>query len=93
MDNVSFAELMRVIPNSAGERMMFTDNDSVIIWGGVSQEFAEAVEDLLREGHIVAKPTTTMVYQADRIVLDFPIATRVGKYKTEHWLPVVLCRA
>jgi hypothetical protein len=62
MDNVSFAELTRVIPGSAGERMMFTNNDSLMIWRDVSIEFAEAVEQLLRDHAIVLKVCGPMVY-------------------------------
>jgi hypothetical protein len=93
-DNVSFAELAREIPKSAGERTMFTDNDSPIIWAGVSQEFEEAVGDLLREGAIVLKTTSFMTYAADRQTLRrYPIAKRIRKYAKPHWLPIVLCPA
>ena len=62
MDNVSFAELTRQIPESAGERVMFINNDSLIVWSGVSQEFAEAVEDLLRDGLIRYEAVPLLVY-------------------------------
>ena len=93
MNNVSFAELTRQIPDSAGQRIMFTQNDSLVIWEGVSHEFAEAVEQLLAEGAIVLKPCSPMVYVADRLTLGgLPVADRVRKYAEPHWLPVVLCR-
>jgi hypothetical protein len=95
MDNVSFAEMTRQIPESAGERMMFINNDSLIVWSGVSQEFAEAVESLLREGLIRYEAVPGLVYVGDRQVLNgfperFPLAKRVKRYKKPRWFPVVL---
>lgn len=94
MNHASFAELTRVIPNTAGQRMMLVNNDSVMIWQGVSVEFAGAIEELLRENEIVLKPCSVMVYVADGGPLpDFPVANKVDKYVDRHWLPVTICRA
>lgn len=72
---------------------MFTDNDSLVIWDGVSQEFAEAIESLLADRVIVLKPCSTMVYMADRQILDgYPVAKHVRRYTKPHWLPVTLSR-
>jgi hypothetical protein len=94
MDNVSFAELMRVIPNSAGERAIVLDgNESVILWRGVSESFAEAIEMLLGDGEIRITSCSDMVYLNDHQILEgLPIAKQPRHYSSPHWLPVCLCR-
>jgi hypothetical protein len=89
----SFAELTRVIPGSAGERSIRGDNDSLVLWEGVSVEFAEAVEQLLRDNEIAMTVCDPMVYMMDRNwPTDLPVAKKIKKYPKAHWLPVTLCR-
>ena len=94
MNHVSFTELTRQIPGSAGQRGIFSNNDSLLLWPGVSPEFAAAVAELLRNNEIVAKLCSIMVYVADRGPLpDYPVSTKIKEYPEIHWLPVALCRA
>src|ERR1035438_8887345 len=91
MNHISFTELTRQIPESAGQRGIFINNDSLLLWPGVSPEFAAAVAELLRNNEIVAKPCSIMVYVADRGPLpDYPIATKIQKHPEIYWFPVTL---
>jgi hypothetical protein len=93
MNYVSFSELVRVIPNSSGERAICHNNDSLVLWQGVSVEFAQAIEQLLRDNEIVLTPCETMVYYADRGPIPaLPVAKGIKKYSQTHWLPVTVCR-
>ena len=93
MNHVSFAELTRAIPGSAGQRTLHTDNDSLIIWQGVSVEFAAAVEQLLCDNEIAITVCDPMIYMLDgKWPTDLPVAKKIKKYSQAHWLPVTLCR-
>lgn len=93
MDNVGFGELMRAIPDSAGSEIIYGENKSLIIWEGVSREFANAIEALLREQAVTCRPTTMVVHLlAEGQILHYPIAKRVRKYVEPHWMPVFLCK-
>ena len=94
-NDVSFPELMKAIPNSAGDRAMCHDNDNLFLWGGMSQPFVEALESLLAKGSIEMKQVSlaeiAMIHSCTRDSLpDFPIAERNTKYKTPHWFPVII---
>ena len=96
-NDVSFPELMDVIPESSGDRTLFHDNDSLILWEGMSKPFVEAIESLMADGSIVLRPVSHMtILQVHAFgrhpVLDYPIAKRVQNYTKEHWLPTVICR-
>ena len=93
MNHVSFAELTRAIPGSADERSLHGDNDSLIIWEGISVEFSEAIEQLLCDGEIAMTPCDPMVYFMDRgPIPKLPVAKKIKEYPKAHWLPVTLCR-
>jgi hypothetical protein len=93
MNHVSFAELCRAIPETAGQRTISLDNDSLIIWEGVSQELVETLHFLVRDGVLRLKPCDSAVYTADRHGgLRYPLAKRIRKYAKPRWYPVTLSR-
>jgi hypothetical protein len=94
-DNVSFPELMKAIPDSAGDRAICHDNDNLILWGDMSQPFVDTLEALLADGSIEFKRVSlaeiAMIHSCTRDSLpDSPIAEGIRKYKTPHWLPVII---
>jgi hypothetical protein len=95
-DNVSFPELMRAIPDSAGGRVLCHDNDNLILWEGMSQPFVDAIQELQRDGEIVFRRVSardaTFIHIVDRAGLRYPIAKRIQKYARPRWLPIVLCK-
>ena len=94
-NDVSFPELMKAIPESAGDCTMCHDNDNLILWGGMSQPFLEALQALLREGSIelqrVSATELALIHGFTRDGLpDLPIANRIKNYKAPHFLPAVI---
>ena len=94
-NDVSFPELMKAIPESAGDCAMCHDNDSLILWEGMSQQFVDALQALLREGSIELQRVTAtelaLIHSFSRDSLPgWPVAERIKNYKTPHWLPAII---
>lgn len=88
---VSFAELMSHCENAAGDRTLYSaDNRNVVLWQGLSRSCIEALQKLIEEEQIELAPTSVLVYGVDGVGLDLPVVKRQYRYKTPHWLPVVL---
>ena len=91
--SVSFVELEKGIEGFAGEKAMILHGDgydNIVLWDGVSEEAAAALDELRSDGRIHFTPTNVLVYLIDGIVPDLPIAKSRRKYKKPHWLPAVL---
>ncbi len=89
---VSFAELRNLL-GDAGKgyhALHVTGYPNLIIWPNMSEPFIKAVQELLAEGHLVMKPTSYLVYLADGLHPNMPMARRKCQYKEPHWIPVVL---
>jgi hypothetical protein len=93
-DHLSFVEMTREIDGAKGNVGMFsTDNDNVLIWGDVSQDFVDAVR-LVIEGNAHLQGCTVLVYYIDGGVPRLPIAKSMKrKYKAIHWVPMTLCKS
>ena len=96
-NKVSFPELVEMIPESLGERMLFSDNESLILWEGMSELFVEAIESLLADGVIVLQPISLIEFQQINAFgryrsLDYPVAKRIQNYTKPHWIPALVCR-
>lgn len=98
-DNVSFAELNRLIGEEAhkGDYGLPINNDcNIVYWAGMCEEYSRAVLELVNEGKIFYEPCGTyvgglpLVYMTDGCLLNFPIAKRLINYKKTRWLPVCL---
>lgn len=94
--HVSFVELKKHIGDrfNGNCEIELTKWKNCILWTGVSSEFADSLyECLYNRKTIETKPTDTLVYLIDGIMLKLPIAKRGPKdkkqYKDKHWLPVV----
>ncbi len=86
----SFAELFG-IEGFAGEMNMFWEPQNasnIIIWSGVSQEAADAFNDLIGSKAIEMRPTQFLTYLVDGRTLTLPLAKQLRHYKSPHWLPV-----
>jgi hypothetical protein len=92
-DNVSFAELSNRWPEHfRNGPLQYMVGDGIVVWVGLSDVAADAL-DIIRAGKTInLKPSSTLVYLADGVVLQLPIAKKARKYKHPHWLPTVLCR-
>lgn len=88
--DVSFVELKRHFPEFDGQKDFGLLDKNIVFWSGISDEFADALDQLIREDLITVKPTTSMVYMLDGILIRLPIAKRPKHaYKKPRWLPVV----
>ena len=64
----------------------------VVLWAGMSEEFANLVMGLIEKKRIFLHPTIPLTYFVDGCTLRLPVAKRPPKdgYKKDHWLPVCL---
>lgn len=87
---ISFVELRRAFPEFSGDKDFGLIKQNIVFWSGISEEFVEALQGLIKEKRITVMPTTTLVYVMDGSLLGLPIAKRPKhKYKSSRWLPVV----
>lgn len=95
-DWVTFIELSkRFAPyiTTEGEfEMTFSNDDNLIIWQRMSQEFLALILRLLEEKRIFMHGSCRLTYLIDGGTLGLPTAERPpkGGYKTPHWLPICL---
>lgn len=91
-DWVTFPELQRRLePFAEVEGTMALELvPNVVLWVGMSEPFADAIQQLQREKRIWPWPTSALTYMIDGGMLKIPIAKRLpkGGYKHERWLPV-----
>lgn len=94
MDHVSFAELQRhlgAFVEIQGDLTMYIA-PHIMVWGGMSDRFAQAVDSLLKQRRVFLHPTLWLTYLIDGCVPLLPVARRPPRagYKADHWLPCVL---
>lgn len=89
--SVSFVELQRHLGDAARGDLAWSPatRPNFVFWAGMSEEFIDAIVGLLREGQLIAKPTTLLVYVIDGSYLDLPVAKGNYRYKKPHWVPLV----
>jgi hypothetical protein len=88
---VSMAEISRM-PNAHGERSLrFEECLNIVIWDGIQTNLVDAISQLLADGLIVMRTTSLLIYLVYGNILRLPVAkSGTRKYKTPHWLPVVI---
>lgn len=77
--------------NVYGEEVISAPNDpNLILWEGMSKEFAQLMVELMNEGRVYPHLTDRLAYVHDGSTLDLPLAKRPPKsgYKNPHWVPV-----
>lgn len=95
-DYVTFAELKSHLGTHfelAGDvAMVNTTDPNIVIWGGMSVGFYDAVTGLLREGRMRMESASVLTYLIDGAASRLPVVKRPPKrgYKDPHWLPVCL---
>ena len=86
----SFIELQEHVPGFKGNNTVGVLDKNVIFWTGVSPEATKALDELLTDKVIELIHIGPLVYFIDGAVMKLPIAKRIEKYKTRHWIPVVM---
>jgi len=94
MPHTSFSEFI----NEFGERIEgdFTyknkEYENLIYWSGLSKEFFENLDKLLKEGKIEGtmhfRSMGILIYSTGGMTLNLPIANRFYNYKRPHWVPI-----
>lgn len=89
--HVSFVELERLLGDQmAGNCDITLRDENTILWCGVSEQFAEIFNDMVKAGAVRLVPTSLFVYLVDGKTLTLPLVKGRYHYKQPHWLPVVL---
>ncbi len=60
---------------------------NIYYWGGLSEEFAQALVRIDASGMIECRLASPFIYLYDGRVPSLPIAKRPRKYKDPHWIP------
>jgi len=93
-DGVSFAEMLRFMPELKGKQTFGpTDNASVFYWLGLSDAGVAAFARLANERPIVLAPVNPLFYALDGFVTNHPIASGNRRYRKPHWAPVRISRS
>lgn len=89
--HVSFAELVKYVPNSAGHLLMHLPGyPTLVLWTNLAVPLAEAIAELLSEKLIFIHPASEITYLADGAFIDLPRAKSLKQYQDDHWYPVTL---
>lgn len=96
-DFVTFVEVDRIAKEVLGDGasgdvalMAPPQFSHTVIWIGLSDTYASAVDKALAEGKLTFFPASWLSYLIDGGVLKLPLAKRPRSYKSNHWLPVCL---
>ena len=84
----SFAEISKRYGD--GDRDYFFGEWNILLWVGLREDVIDAIHSLLKDKKINIKAVNPLIYAMDGCIIKYPIATKIKKYKTEHWLPTVL---
>ena len=91
---VSFAGIRRLlephIPISGELAACSPENNNIILWAGMSQEFFDVIKELTFARGVYRHPSTPLVYMIDGALPLLPVAKNV-KHKTPHWAPITFC--
>ncbi|MEI4463763.1 hypothetical protein SZL87_15165 [Exiguobacterium indicum] len=95
--NVTFAEIERLLNNqnisvNGSYRFYFPGNQSIIIWEGMSEEFAQALEELIFIDKVITlKVSHEKYYFLDGKVLNLKPTYKFDcEYKKVRWLPTFI---
>lgn len=89
-DEVSFAQLTG-LPGFAGDKdLVAPEFPNLVLWSGLSPEAMDELEELEDDEVIRFSRTNARRYAEDGFTPTLPVAQRVSKYRTPHWLPVLI---
>ena len=89
-EEVSFAQLAG-LPGFAGDKnLVAPDFANLVIWSGLSAEAVDEMEDLEESEVIRFSRTDADRYAEDGYTPVLPVAQRISKFRTPHWLPVLI---
>lgn len=88
---ISFVELERHVEGFIGDYNMKINEFNILIWGGVSEEAINSLNELIEENKIEFVSSSQIVYLIDGKCPNLPIVKKSNtKYKNLHWLPTAV---
>ena len=91
---LSLVELLRYLPETAGDREMGFWNLKIVLWRGLSTETVGALRELIQDGKVQISSCPAAVYAIDGgFPDDLPIAKKMRAHETPHWMPVTFSSA
>jgi len=93
---VSFVNLSNAFPRDFRDgdyKMMSSDRSNIVLWNGVSQLGADAINYTREKLGLEMVPTQAITYLIDGITLNIPLVKSNRNYKKPHWLPVTFSLA
>lgn len=89
-EEVSFAQLAG-LPGFAGDQdLVAPDFANLVIWSGLSAEARDEMQALEEDEVIRFSRTDADRYAEDGYTPVLPVAQRISKFRTPHWLPVLI---
>ena len=89
-EEVSFAQLAG-LPGFAGDKeLVAPDFANLILWRGLSPEAMDELQSMEQSEVIRFSRTDADRYALDGFSPELPVAQRISKYRTPHWLPVLI---
>ena len=96
--HVTFVELERILKRRGVQSQgsltwEMSGCPNMALWVGMSAEFCDVADAVLRTEHIELRSTVLLTYLIDGGLPQLPIAKRPPRngYKELHWAPVVFC--
>lgn len=87
--HVTFAEIVEFIDGTKGDQALHHSAfENIVLWDGLSNDAATAIQQLLEERKIHIHPATTFTYMIDGRGLTYPVAKTARSYAKPHWLPI-----
>lgn len=100
INNISLTALKKRLEGSKGEFNFFfplknIDCSNILLASEVSEEFINSINELIKDGKIIFKPTDPLVVSHDGgEIYTLPIArrNRPKAYTKIHWLPLMIMK-
>jgi len=93
-DGLTFVELLRFLPYLKGSDDLHCDeNESLLLWAGVSKACIKALGQLVADGNMEFKVTNPLTYVLDGHRSRQPVAYKKRRYKEQRWMPVTIVRS
>ena len=91
---ISFVELVKLIPEieqrKSGEMLTLKKFKTIMLWGHLTKQAKEALEDLLNSGEIELSQSSLVPYMRDGCVPYQTLAKKPKHYRLPRWMPAVL---
>ena len=93
----SFSELISDLENidiqAKGDRVLYL-KENLIIWENCTTDFNNAIIELINADKITLHPLSQskaeLVYAFGGVIPDIPVADRIEKYVSPHWMPTII---